>query len=489
MILFIIIMGNSSKREEISEYFQENPIQINKSANMEYEPKIDSDLNLDLDIKESTGFDTKEPNNDFEIADEYNFERHKSLNMDYNNGLFKSYTFAEEKEIPEELKKFKNIFPCTLISNSKGDIESSNDCFEEIPLDQIQFRPENQFSAELLESNKKSSLITDNKVSFGISLLENEVGSEFKISNTQEYSSSSKMIIIKKKLYSISIKAENIFISDYYNDQLETIANDSTLDDNEKANELEKLFEKTGYYIPLRAYIGGLYTINCENKSEKEIKGLLASLNLDLKFSEIETKNGFERKRTFTKSNSFNMINRLKLGGDTNKKLDEWIESVDLEKAAIIEYSLFRTIEDFIDNDQKRLLREPLKIINIKYEKKREYINIIKDLKNNRGELHYFNISDTIRIGKHDKSNKNLICDDSESFDMKYKVFGSNEKKITKDFTPDIIVGIEIINQSENPSAAKFSFHNPILKSDINITFTSKKAMKFDINIYTMKKP
>ena len=78
--------------------------------------------------------------------------------------------FDKKNKLSEELQRFENKLPCLLKSNSDGDITAFNSCLEEIPLEKMEFREENLYSAQEVESNLKSSIIDDNEVSLGISL-------------------------------------------------------------------------------------------------------------------------------------------------------------------------------------------------------------------------------------------------------------------------------------------------------------------------------
>lgn len=448
------------------------------------------DFDLDYQIENKS--------NDNDRADEFDandddimvnplFEKKKSL--DINHNLFRSYSFAEKNKIPKELNKFNKTLPCLLKYDSEGNIESYKGCLEEISLDKIVFQELNQFSVYKLESNASVSLINNKKVSLGMAAFQQEIKGEIKISNSKKYSSTSKIMVAKKKLYSISIKEEDISINDFYSDKLETLAENYDLDDNEKAKELENLLEKTGYYIPLTVYIGGLYTINCENMTSSQQKELLNSLELDLKFSSIESKNALERKKTFERSKSYNLMNQLNIGGKTNKKFEDWIESINLENSGIIEYSQFTNIEDFIDDEVKASLKVPLNIVHNKFKNRMGYLNIKNNLERYRNQLQFIDKSDNLKIGICDVKNQDIIdCDDSKSFYMKNKLFGDNKKDIFESFS-DIIIGLEIINKSSNPTAAKYTFENPIGKQEINIHFQSKKDINFYIKIYILKEP
>ena len=183
------------------------------------------------------------------------------------------------------------------------------------------------------------------------------------------------------------------------------------------------------------------------------------------------------------------MMNKLQIGGDTtDKPFKDWVGTIDLKNANIIEYAEIRTLDNFIDRNLKELLKEPLNLVIKKYEKRREYYYIIKKLKEKNEEHYFYNKTETLRIGMNNRDNKDIVCDSEESFEMKAGLFSGAKKTISKTFNDNVIVGVEIINESGN-SKAKFSFKNPLLTDEINIDFVSKKYMKYRINIYLIKYP
>ena len=252
----------------------------NKFAKRDFDYTFDfEDEKKSYDVDDANDVDNVDASDHADVdpdtnADDFKpiIEKQKTLDIQENfiNNLFRAYSFAEVNKTPKELKKFNKTLPCLLKYDSEGNIESYKGCLEEIPLENIEFQELNQFSVHKSESNTSLSLINDKKVSLGMAAFQQEVKGELKLCKTEKYSSSSEILIAKKKLYSISIKEEDISINDYYSDKLEKLAEDETLDDIEKAKELESLIEKTGYYIPLKVYIGGLYTINCENLSSSQ---------------------------------------------------------------------------------------------------------------------------------------------------------------------------------------------------------------------------
>lgn len=194
-------------------------------------------------------------------------------------------------------------------------------------------------------------------------------------------------------------------------------------------------------------------------------------------------------KRNFERTNTYNIISRNKIGGDTtNKKIEEWIETLNLENASIIEYTIIREIHTFIDADVREELKEPLELIEKKYKKRKNYFDLINFLKEEKRKKpkQYSNNSETLRIGNYSK-NKEGIDYDNITIEMKKKFIGDNVKQINKSYD-NIIVGIEIINKSEKQNG-KYTFVNPLLENQVNITFRSSKELNFEVNIYTAKKP
>lgn len=188
------------------------------------------------------------------------------------------------------------------------------------------------------------------------------------------------------------------------------------------------------------------------------------------------------------------MLKTMKIGGDTNKKLEDWVSTVDFDNAEIIEYTEIRDITDFIDEKLKEKLEGPInKVIEI-YELRGEYLRKMKELRNNKGELRYENRNDNLKIGYCQKV-RGIICDESESFSVDSKTLLDGKKNVQKTIMDAAIVGIEIINNYKESKNASFTFENPILnenKKYIDITFQSRKKkgiMDFAIKIYTMKFP
>jgi len=138
-----------------------------------------------------------------------------------------------------------------------------------IPLQKIKFEEENKYTVNEIKSDKKTSLINNVGVSFGISVLQNDVNFKGNINNPHKYKVSSKYVVVKKILYSMSISKEDISINEVYLKKIKNIA-DSVDSDERKAKKLNLLLKETGFYIPLKAYIGGKLEIDTEGENEEK---------------------------------------------------------------------------------------------------------------------------------------------------------------------------------------------------------------------------
>jgi hypothetical protein len=96
-----------------------------------------------------------------------------------------------------------------------------------------------------------------------------KLGAEGKLGRKAEEESSIKTITIvaMRILNSIRIKEEKDIT--FKKSFLENIEKISKLEcsDEEKAKELDKIFQTTGIYVPLKVYIGGLYKFYIEKKN------------------------------------------------------------------------------------------------------------------------------------------------------------------------------------------------------------------------------
>ena len=176
------------------------------------------------------------------------------------------------------------------------------------------------------------------------------------------------------------------------------------------------------------------------------------------------------------------------IGGEKCNNFDDWFSTLNLKNSDIIEYTEFRKIYDFLSDDLANKLKKPIELIKQKYKMRENYFEILKELKNNRGENDYSNRSDTLKIGICKTKYPYIYCDTISFYEPSGIFF---KKKTICQAYEDIIIGIEIKSQLDDGNRGDFSLINPLLKKELNIDFFSKfrKQMEFMINIYLMKPP
>jgi len=405
-----------------------------------------------------------------------------------NNNEIKNDLIKDNNDIQPELYKFIKSFPCVLKLGAKNNIESYNSCLNSIPKDRIEFQEENKLSS--MENNHKDNfaMVDDTNVSAGLSLYYNDLNFNLKKANSRIYEKNSNSFIVKRKLYSITIKEEDISFRPLFLNKFENIAK-SPYSDEIKADQLDDLFKDIGFFIPLKAYIGGSYNLgNLNEKKRIELKkNIDAKYNGQIKFNKnfgIKKRDEFEKEKDLIKNSE------VFIGGEKCNNYEDWFSSINLKNSDIIEYTEFRKIYDFLSDDLARKLEKPIELIKQKYKMRENYFELLKELENNRGENYFNERSDTLKIGICEFKYPNIYCYDTISFYEKPLFFGKSNKTINQTFE-DIIIGIEIKNYLYDGDNGNFSFYNPILQKELNIDFISKfrKQMGYLINIYLIKPP
>ena len=404
-------------------------------------------------------------------------------------------TGDEIVEVDEFLRKTP-IFPCFLISKDEGRIEPIFDGFEKKNFSIIKIQ-ENSFTTTFHESKEDVHLLVDKKFSEDISLYGNSLNFDSKINTDDESSSSNKLFIGQYKLYSFNIREEDLSFSEYYLNKLQHIAS-NTSSDEEKAKELEEIFESTGYFIPKKIYIGGMM-INRSNQISKN-KTIKCIKDLDLKVDDIIQldKSNFSANDKSKFNEVFNSQSTQIIGGDNQAKtFEDWIKSITLENANIVECCNIIPAKNIIDEDLKKQLEIPLKIIDEKYTRKKkfiEYFNQILNVKKveklnekkgygnfKRGICQEKNIVNEPRIYM-----EKFIIDTHVSYFPPIFVENFYQK------FDDIIVGFEIIDDRKDGHNGDWTIGNePLDNKEIKIKFASGlfRGQDFTIKIYLMQKP
>ena len=172
--------------------------------------------------------------------------------------------------------------------------------------------------------------------------------------NTDKKSRSTERVFVGKyKLYSFNVEEEYLSFSKYYIDKFQDVANNNSSDE-EKSKELEKIFSSTGYFIPKKIYIGGML-ISLENnfsksKAKKNINFLDMSLN-----ASISMENSNLSARDNSKFNEIiNSSSTKIIGGVRSNNFENWIKSINLTNASIIECSNIISAKTILDKDLKK---------------------------------------------------------------------------------------------------------------------------------------
>jgi len=149
--------------------------------------------------------------------------------------------------------------------------------------------------------------------------------------------------------------------------------------------------------------------VNQFSKSKKmnSMNSLDFSLNVDKNLD----KSSFcsEEKSKFNKI--YNSQSTQIIGGDNQAKtFEDWIKSINLTNSNVIECCIIITANNILDDELKKQLEIPLKLINEKYDRIKKYLNNINQVKDkkicltkgygnfNRGLCEEKNVSNEPRI-------------------------------------------------------------------------------------------
>ena len=397
----------------------------------------------------------------------------KDKNQDESSGL------GPKGAKKPKVERFMKELPCA-IKSSDANIERYNRCFNELSTSQFKVYKENKVSIEEMENKENNEVIKDDEISLGLSVFGQ--GAEGKLGRKIEEKTSieNNAIVAMRTLYTISInEEEDITFKKSFLDKIEKIAK-LECSDEEKAKELDKIFQTTGIYIPLKMYIGGLYKFNTEKMSQGEKKEFLReiSANVNLEQYLVEVKSAYNHKDS-QESNIDSLKKKTScIGGDMNQNYEDWLKTVNIKNSDFIQYSEFREIFDFLNDDLKKQLSKPIDIIKKKYKKRINYAKVIENLKNNKGEQLFLD----------DDEDMPEIYSDVIPVEKKEAFLGYVEAEIKNSYK-DIIVGLKINSLIENNGTP--SYQNPLLKKEIYIKFKSnfRCPLKYEIKVYLMKYP
>ena len=187
----------------------------------------------------------------------------------------------------------------------------------------------------------------------------------------------------------------------------------------------------------------------------------------------------------------FSNNNKKIIGGNIyEENLESWKLSINERNAMPVEYKDFWKITDFINDKIKNKLRNPLKIVEKKYELRKKYLEIITELK--KRKKHY-SISGqfTNNNGINEESDEPYIYFKKFEVRADWEFLSKVKREINKSYY-DIIVGWKIDNILNDDINGTWILEcDPILTNDINCRFLSNfcRGLKYNISVYLMRRP
>jgi len=391
-------------------------------------------------------------------------------------------------ELPEELMNL----PFT-IKSSDNKIERYNDCLNEIPRNKIKIRKENKSNIKEVENKENGGIINDDEISIGLSIFKKGANLKYGLTRNENNKYEKSTMVAMRTLYSITISEDDISLKSSFVEKMENIAK-LVYSNEKKAEELENLFQKTGFYIPLKMSIGGRYTFNTEKmtKEQKEELKRRATLDISVKENLAALKNSYAGKKEKEKKIDLLIKSRNFIGGEMNPDWEKWINTVNLENSDFNEYTDFREIFDFLNVDLKNKLARPIELIKEKNKKIINYVKIIEEVKRDIGEQEYIEKYGNLMIGKYNEENPDIYCEKIDLDEKKFLI--ENKNKVINETYKGIIVGLKILSlQKDDKKNGIYSLKNPMLKNEIkiefNLSFGFTRSMKYLINVYLMKYP
>jgi flagellar basal body-associated protein FliL len=424
----------------------------------------------------------------------------KKDNDTHDNNINDNVNNDKKDNTNDEIKRFYPLFPSFIKGDSSGNCELNKGGLSLVKGSEIQFMKKFISSVE----NKKFYEMTkvsgrfDTSLSADVSIYHNDVSfkNHFEYIKEKEVNSTSCFLIAKYDLGSLSINNDDISLSDQMKKKINYIAEDYSLNDTEKAEELDKAFESYGFFIPLKINLGGQFIIDSKDiesaTSTKVLDDLIIAINGSLTYDNItinETTNtSISGKINNIMKNMFNFKKTSIVGGNIYKNnFEDWLSTLTLENCEIIGYSNIIPITDLLDNELKRKILKPLKEIEKKYNRRKRYIEIYQNLKpksNNRNWTKERKGTD----------GDGLIKQDDLIYLKKFKI----EKEwstfyVERDFKEpfeDIIVGWKIDSQKDKNGEWSLE-ENPLLKNKMNAHFSSQwlRGIIYEITIYFMDYP
>lgn len=408
----------------------------------------------------------------------------------------------ENNKDNDDIKRFYSYIPSCIKGDANGNLELNRGGLNLIKESQIQFNAKASSNVNNIESyqmNKVSGKY-DTSLSADVSIYHNDANFKayFEKVKEEEYETKTKVsyLVAQYNLGSLSITNDDLTLSDQMKKKINYIAENNSLNDTEKAEELDKIFESYGYFIPLTINIGGQFIIDSKDiastQSESYLLDLIAKIDANVKYKEINanvtSNSSVSQSDLNIMKNMFSFKKTNIIGGNIYKNnLDEWLNTLTLENCDIIGYANIIKIPDLLDIELKSKISKPLKVIEKKYNNRKRYIEIYKKLQKQI----------SIPGWKNEREGTDfdgMLIEDDLIYRKNFKI----EKEwstfyVDRDFKEpfeDIIVGWRIDSQKENNGKWKL-IENPLLKNRMDAHFESQflRGITYEISIYFMDYP
>mgnify|MGYP006873114876 CR=1 FL=1 len=384
------------------------------------------------------------------------------------------------------------IFPCLLMPEN-GQIKTNFECFNEFTNDKISNTEENIFRIKKYKNEGKFPIIEEPCLSKTIRSLKENFNTNFSLIKEKNKNYKS-LIIGKYKAYSFSINEKDISFNDTYIKKFEKIAQDNSTDE-QKVQYLEDIFKEIGFYIPLKAYVGGFFyniynspIINSSKLINKKNNTSLAPFDSFFNNQgDIKDTHLADIKQIFSDAKT-----KIKGGEDSIVDFDKWKKSIKLSNSQVLQYTNLIEATNLLSPNLKHLLKAPIQIIEQKYRKRKKFFELIELYKNTK--LNSLKGHDGILCGKCLECNE---PDEVEIYCKKYKIsetgqFLKHQVKEIKATFNDIIIGFRINSCWNDGTNGKWSLEeDPLFQTRINVKFVSKlfRGERFELEVYLMKYP
>ena len=389
------------------------------------------------------------------------------------------------------LERFYSVLPSFIRSNSNGFFETNRNGLKEIPINKINYKREESCFIQKIELNQMSNIAGNIDISLlaDIAIFHSDVNFKTTINEHLEKTEKLSSFVVKYISGYMTINTEDIKLKDSFKNKIEQISNENEYSDENKAIELDKLFNSYGYYIPQKIYLGGSFIIELSDIEIDEKNGLSIDISGKIDITNVSKINGTSKS---SYNNILNFLNKAQktviIGGNKNtEQFEDWKSSINMDNIEVVSYANIIEITNILDDRLKSKLKKPLDLIEKKYNLRKRYYEIIEELKNTKRKKD-ITVSKFFSEGICEIENQLIYSKNipiREKWAFKDKDFNFQESY------PHIIIGWEI-KSLESFNGKCTLEESPILKKEIKFNFVRQFYIfgsKYDIVIYLMKYP